>query len=49
VGDPTGQAPDRLHLLRLPELRLETLPLRGVLEDRQRPDLGAGRIPEQGQ
>ena len=42
-----GQAADGLHLLRLPELGLEALPLGGVLQDRQRPDRRAGRVPEE--
>ena len=49
VGDPAGQPSDRLHLLRLPELGLEPLPLGGILEDRECPDRRAGRVPEEGE
>ena len=47
VGDPAGQAADGLHLLRLPQLGLEALPLGDVLQDRQRPDRRAGGVPEE--
>ena len=34
VGDARSQSPDRVHLVRLPDLRLERPPLRDVLDDR---------------
>ena len=36
VGDPAGELPDRLHLLRLPKLVLQALPLGDVAQVRQK-------------
>ena len=44
VRDAAGEAPDRLHLLRLPHLRFESRSLRNVARDRRSPYDGTGLI-----